>query len=71
MWLIKVPQFVTVFLFQLRRIALGEFFDDISLSQNVLKIFGLSSEELKNDKSRNFDGGQPTGEQRLGSSNVF
>ena len=62
-WQIRYPGTVNFLLYELKRIALGEFMDDLSLGNEINDAFGIPP----NDQSA---AEEKVGESRLGSGSI-
>ena len=60
-WQVRYPKILTFIFFELKKIALGEFMDDIDIGGTVLQNFGI-------DYSKSSPTEEKVGEERLGSS---
>ena len=63
MWQVSWPDFSNTVLLELKRIALGEFFDDLKFGREASKSFGMDPGEKKDE--------EPTGKDRLGSKSII
>ena len=64
LWQIRYPSTLYFVLFELKRIALGEFMDDLDLGALIMNTVGLAPNE---DSSTN----EKLGEDRLGPTSIF
>ena len=64
LWQIRYPSTLYFVLFELKRIALGEFMDDLDLGALIMNTVGLAPNE---DSSTN----EKLGEDRLGPPSIF
>ena len=64
MWQIRYPTLIKFLLFQMRKIALGEFMDDLTITEDVTESIGIPTEK-KSVTEEKF------GEERLGSGSVL
>lgn len=60
-WNIRYPNITRFMLYELRKISLGEFFDDLELSKTIPEFFGIEAKESKATEEK-------VGEERLGSA---
>ena len=63
-WQIRYPKLIRFILFELKKIALGEFLDDFGFGETIMTTIGL---EPSNDSPTD----EKLGEERLGSTNPF
>eukprot|EP00353_Schmidingerella_taraikaensis_P012373 CAMPEP_0185571574 /NCGR_PEP_ID=MMETSP0434-20130131/3613_1 /TAXON_ID=626734 ORGANISM="Favella taraikaensis, Strain Fe Narragansett Bay" /NCGR_SAMPLE_ID=MMETSP0434 /ASSEMBLY_ACC=CAM_ASM_000379 /LENGTH=362 /DNA_ID=CAMNT_0028187075 /DNA_START=218 /DNA_END=1303 /DNA_ORIENTATION=+ len=63
-WKINLPEITRIVLFELRKVALGEFFDNIPIGDELAKFFNIPSKE---DSSTE----QKMDETRVGSADIF
>ena len=60
-WQVRYPDTLQFILYELKRVALGEFMDDLDFGATVMESMGMPASEASSTKEQ-------VGEERLGSS---